>query len=319
MLVKTIMNAFNGADALEAERMQKSYMILDELGVATERSYGIIEKGGPGARGVLAFHLANRLKMRPEDSDGLINFDPVHYTSTVHGEIAFEKNISYLRRLGFVPDVEGINVHNDGINHYNIYSGSRRLVGQMASNFFANDVPYHTPHGGFITLEGYYHFLRIIDWMNHMESVRNPGHRPTPANDMRLVRASQHYRDIERLRKQTGPDAIRWGRELKKKLYGGTTYKVAAFSPASENNFILALITKLSTLYIGNAMLGNVMAAIHFSGVPFTHYYVVDGRTHNPPHADWLPSILVKIVEQIDPNADSFCPMQVADVLGLAQ
>lgn len=317
MIVKRIFDNLSPFGVKFDQRKARAYEMVEDLGIKSESILVQIEEGNEHLGSLLAFHLASRYAMRPEAADALSNFDHLHYVSAKSGEIGFEKNISYLRQLGFVPAISVVNVHTDGINHYNIYSGSRRIVGQMASNFFPNDVPYLTPHGGFKTIEGYYHYLRIIDWMNYMERQRNPDHVPSIVSDMNLVRVSRDYRDIEKLRRQEGTEAIRWGRNLKKKLYGGSSYKTGAFTQESENNFTVAVIRKLATLYVGDRMLGNVMAAIHYSGVPFTHYYVVDGQRHVPPHADWLPSIYTKIIEQIDPNSDTFSPADVADVLGL--
>lgn len=52
-----------------------------------------------------------------------------------------------------------INPNNDGIDHINVYSGSRTSLGRMLSNFYMEDI--NTKDGQFKSVEAYWFWLGI--------------------------------------------------------------------------------------------------------------------------------------------------------------
>ncbi|AWN08803.1 hypothetical protein MLDJOKPK_00216 [Salmonella phage SPAsTU] len=224
-----------------------------------------------------------------------------------------EAYVRYLRRVGFQNTLVDITPSTDGLNHYNIYSQARTEIGRMASNFYSRRGEYFvTPHGPFSTLEGYYHYLRIVDYAMVDVSERT---RVAEFDAMRRITAE--YLAIEQLRAVDGTECIRLGRQLKSEIYGGTSYRPGAFTEEAEKCFIAALVGKLHVLTSDGVSLGNVFAEIAQANVPLKHYYTYQGRKMFPPHWDWLPSLILKVAAYIDPEGSSFDYLEVLNKLGI--
>ncbi|QVW55250.1 hypothetical protein pEaSNUABM29_00210 [Erwinia phage pEa_SNUABM_29] len=224
-----------------------------------------------------------------------------------------EAYVRYLRRKGFHNALNDITPSTDGLNHYNIYSAGRTEIGRMGSNFYSRTGEYFiTPHGPFLTLEGYYHYLRLVDWVVRNDETRN---RVTEFNAMRRLTAE--FPAIEHLRATDGSECIRLGRQIKSEVYGGTSYRPGSFTAEAEECFIVALVNKLYVLTIDGVCLGNIYAEIVQSNVPLKHYYMTQGRRMYPAHWDWLPNLIIMIAECIDPEATTFDRLSVFAQLGI--
>ncbi|EEE9654043.1 hypothetical protein DFV33_04735 [Salmonella enterica subsp. enterica serovar Bareilly] len=224
-----------------------------------------------------------------------------------------EAFVRYLLRMGYQSTSVDITPSTDGLNHFNIYSQGRTEIGRMASNFYARPGEYFvTPHGPFRTLEGYYHYLRILDYL--MREIDNR----TLVMEFDIMRqAVNTWPDIEKLRALDGTDCIRLGRNLKAEIYGGTSYKPGSFTPVTESRFIHALVNKLFILSVDGTSLGNVFAEILRARIPLKHYYTMQGRKIFPAHWDWLPNLIEMIAEHIDPEDSTFDRAELLKKLGI--
>jgi len=276
----------------------------------------------------LASRLATSLGLSLVEKIG--RFDPIWFD----GELSYlsanpqfrEKIVRRLRSVGYRSLATDTIPSTDGLNHYNIYSQSRNPVGQLASNFASSpDGSYFdTPHGPYRTLEGYYHVLRVLDYFLHLDTEEEISDYPLHQFDNDPVQRdlfilecfSMKFPEIDRMREVDGAEGIRAGRLLKKAVYGGSRYRPGAFSEHVERCFMKAVVHKLHKLKLDGVCLGNIMAEIHQQGIPFEHYYVMNGKIHIPNHADWLPGLYTRIVENIDPYAVDFDPEDVIKQLG---
>lgn len=216
--------------------------------------------------------------------------------------------VLYLRRLGYVCALPEQLPFTDGVNHINFYSNGRTTVGKMISNFYAkpDGSKFDTIHGQFLTLEGYYHYLRIVDYMLHMGyTIKAMG------------RLETEFPDILRLRTLTGTECIQLGRRLKAAIYGKTDYRPGEFSSYATSAFKNALLRKLHLLQYDGSCLGNTLSYCHSMNLPFLHYYVMNGRVITPPHSEWLPNLVISIVENIDYNDSTFDITDVSERMGL--
>ncbi|ANZ50672.1 hypothetical protein STRATTON_247 [Erwinia phage vB_EamM_Stratton] len=229
--------------------------------------------------------------------------------------------IRYLRSLGYRCHLKDFIPSTDGLNHYNIYSQARTQLGKMASNFYSQPEGkyFDTTDGRFLTLEGYYHYLRILDYALHTYCRDVEPTKLLDRNDMARVAMQEmlrKYPDIRKLAKYEGADCIRIGRNLKAAIYGGTDYRPGAFSPLSAYRFMTAMVFKLHTLTIDGVSIGNILSAQVTHGIPLLHYYVMNGRQITPPHSDWLPGVVEQIVQCIDPYGTTFNPHAVISQIG---
>ncbi|ANZ48533.1 hypothetical protein BIZ78_gp042 [Erwinia phage vB_EamM_Caitlin] len=251
-------------------------------------------------------------------SEGIAAYDVCRLPQVFDAE-SRECYVRYLRSLGCVHQTQERNTATDGINHYNIYSQAKTLIGQMASNFESGPAGgFDTPHGMFNTLEGYYHILRVIDFAVATEGDDYPmwQHNNELSRDITILQTySCPFPEVDQLYMLDGASCIRVGRELKRKLYGGTSYRPGAFSEHAERCFMTAVVRKLHVLQYDGRCLGNVLAEIVQQRVPLDHYYVMQGRIMRPKHAEWLPDLLTRIVEHIDPYASTFDPDEVIKLL----
>ncbi|ANZ48259.1 hypothetical protein ASESINO_246 [Erwinia phage vB_EamM_Asesino] len=229
--------------------------------------------------------------------------------------------VRYLRSLGYRCHLKDFVPSTDGLNHYNIYSQARTLLGKMASNFYSQPEGkyFDTVDGRFLTLEGYYHYLRILDYAMYTY-CRDIEPAPLLTTDNMATAVMREmvarFPDIRKLAKYEGADCIRIGRSLKAAIYGGTDYRPGAFSAFSAHRFMTAMVFKLHTLTIDGVSLGNILSAQVHAGVPLLHYYVMNGRQINPPHSDWLPGVVAQIVQHIDPYGETFDPHAVIQQIG---
>lgn len=245
---------------------------------------------------------------------GIKNYDPRLYHRNIGWPQKQEIFFRYLRGLGCRPDPTVSGSGCDGISHYNIYSKSRTQIGRMASNFeSAPNDGFDTPHGKFRTLEGYYHVLRLIDYFASCEDVADGlKGKERIAYDLGLLTVySKQYPAIDDLYRLDGAECIQVGRSVKRDVYGGTHYRPGAFSAHAEHCFMTAMVQKLHLLQYENRCLGNVLAEIVQQGVKLDHYYVMQGKIIRPKFSEWLPDLITRIVEQIDPYANTFDPNQV--------
>jgi len=254
-----------------------------------------------------------------QSNEGILRYDVLRMPDEL--DMAHrEPFIRYLRNLGCRPMLTEHTPAQDGINHYNIYSNARTLVGRMASNFeSAPGEGFDTPHGKFRTLEGYYHILRVIDFAVDTEGDKYPlgQDKDELARDRTILQTYRtSFKEIGMLFTLDGTSCIRVGRELKRKLYGGTNYHPGAFSEHAERCFMTAVVRKLHVLQYDNRCLGNVLAEIVQQGIKLDHYYVMQGNVIRPKFAEWLPDLLTQIVEQIDPYANTFDPDRIIQQLG---
>lgn len=251
---------------------------------------------------------------------GIKNYDPRVYHRNIGCPQKRELFFRYIRGLGCRPDPQISGPGCDGISHYNIYSKGGTQIGRMASNFeSAPGDGFDTPHGKFRTLEGYYHILRVIDFAVDTEGDNYPlgQDKDELARDRAILQTYRtSFKEIGMLFTLDGTSCIRVGRELKRKLYGGTNYRPGAFSEHAERCFMTAVVRKLHVLQYDNRCLGNVLAEIVQQGVKLDHYYVMQGNVIRPKFAEWLPDLLTRIVEQIDPYANTFDPDHVIQQLG---
>lgn len=211
--------------------------------------------------------------------------------------------IRYLRNIGGVPKNTAITVPMDGVNHLNIYSRSRVVLGRKISNFWQDEQPFRTQHGEFATLEGYYHVLRLIDYAYTQHDLAY-----SIESDMYLLDVLiRRYPGIHRLIHMDGLEAIAYGRKIKSEVYGGTAYKPGAFSPHIERCFVWAMAGKFHQVKMGDGTpCGVRVAELVHAHVPLLHYYVKHDGPKTPAFAEWLPNICQWLGENIDPFDNDF-------------
>ncbi|QVW28752.1 hypothetical protein pEaSNUABM8_00255 [Erwinia phage pEa_SNUABM_8] len=249
-----------------------------------------------------------------DSNEGIMAYDVSKLPADLES-VKRECYVRYLRSLGCRTMHIDRNPASDGLNHYNIYSQARTEVGKMASNFeSAQDVGFETPHGRFKTLEGYYHVLRVLDYFLEMgEGSKDVD--PLLRDICILQDHCREFPEIDELYHLDGATSIRVGREVKRRVYGGSKYRPGAFSEHAERCFMIALVRKLHVLQYDDRCLGNVLAEIVQQGVPLDHYYVMNGRNMRPKFSEWLPNLITRIVEHIDPYSNTFDPEEVIKLL----
>lgn len=238
-------------------------------------------------------------------ASGAEKYDPERFPGAEEGLVGEERLafIHYLRLLGGKPRIQEINPRMDGVNHVNIYSNGKTEVGRKASNFYSEEKPFDTPDGKFLSLEGYYHWLRIRDWAHAVNL-------PRLMSDM-----ERDHPVLATLRTISGAEAIAVGRDCKKTFYGGTDYKTGDFSDEALSDFKCACAAKLHRVQVGDVSLGNYLSSLVYHGVPITHYYVYDGKMSTPKFSEFLPNLLRELVVNIDPNDSTFDLDSLYDVI----
>jgi hypothetical protein len=152
----------------------------------------------------------------------------------LHG-MTFDEESILLPPRDAKEDID-LDPEQDGITHVNIYSQGNTELGQFLSNFYY--APINLPEGTFNSIEGYWHWLGVPEG--------------TPGRD--------------KLRSLSGYDALKYGRELKRK------YSVNQRSDFKEK-IQHAIGVKLET-YPSWKDDPN-------SNLPLKHYYVTNDKVSN--------------------------------------
>lgn len=218
------------------------------------------------------------------------NYDILSYKGDMRIEVfgdALVEQINYLLSIGAEIRSPKINPSTDGITHINIYSRGRTTVGRFLSNFEETNTP--TPHGKFLTLEGYYHYLRILEY-----------HEATFGAEIEDLEIP--YPFTSELRALDGQRAIRIGRTMKSDLYGKTKYRAGKLRKKYMRSFGMALIEKL-VMSRDNVVSGrNIACAISDyvrNGFVLSHYYTTTDGMKFPKFGEWLPELIVALTKDV--------------------
>lgn len=162
----------------------------------------------------------------------------------------------------------------DGESHINIYSNGGTELGRLLSNF--TYLPSDTPHGEFASLEGYYHYLKILISLErykcNAEAITSRGEA---IRDL--------YNRIEALRGMYGRAAQQRGRKIRAHMIKASLR--VQDRPNNEFNrcFRYALLSKV----LGNK---NLYEQLLESRLPLVHYYQSPmGEVIYQKRFDWLP------------------------------
>lgn len=165
-------------------------------------------------------------------------------------------------------DGNDYNFNDDGITHINIYSQGKTELGKFLSNFTYS--PVETTHGHFLSLEGYYHYIKSILAIEQ-----------SPLRDVLLL--TNHDR-LEHLRKLYGKYAQQHGRAVRQELMAQGVWFDDTVSIIKLPWFVEALKYKIRT--------SNLVADFLESTLPFTHYYVYGNTVNHKPHYNDLSEVL---------------------------
>ena len=168
------------------------------------------------------------------------------------------------------PDYD-VDVLEDGITHINIYTGGKTELGRFLSNF--THMEQDTEHGRFSSLEGYYHYLKL------MRSVNEADIPDIIRDDMIAI--------ISRLKSMYGKEAQNYGRELRQQLIYKRIWINDKPNEFFHECFRKALITKIDT--------SPFKELFYETTLPFTHYYVFRGAVIYKPHFSWLEELVNNI------------------------
>lgn len=161
-------------------------------------------------------------------------------------------------------------ISEDGVTHLNVYSKASTELGRWLSNF--EQVSLSLPEGEFESLEGYYHYLKIL----HSLKTANVELDTLPYDiKVRLIR----------LQRSHGKTAQTIGRDIKQRLIQeGVRIQNR---PTEEFNrlFENALRLKLES----NVEMFQRLQSAMEDGIPLVHYYVMpDSKPHYRKRFDWL-------------------------------
>lgn len=200
--------------------------------------------------------------------------------------------VRYLRSIGGVLASPKITPTTDGVNHINVYSRGVTEIGRVLSNFEPCEI--ETNHGTFASLEGYYHWLRIMEY-----HTKYCGHD--------LVTLEVVFPEIKALRKVSGTAAISKGRTCKQVAYDKTGYRPGKFEGAVLRHYTDALIKKLFLPY-KDTTIGAYTAELILDGFSLTHYYYsnsAENGTVFPKYGEWLPELIVEVCKYIDVSGEA--------------
>lgn len=177
-----------------------------------------------------------------------------------------------------VVRIDGVDYHteDDGVTHINVYSGAKTELGRFWSNFSCTNT--QTPHGWFSSLEGYYHYLKII---------RSLAQVPDVPSDLNIST------ELEKLKKLSGKPAQQAGRELRKKMAGFGIYTIDVPDDWFNTNFKEALVNKLN---YNNEMRDKTLS----NELPYLHYYVMGKNVYYKPHFSWLTEQINAVIEDTE-------------------
>ena len=168
-------------------------------------------------------------------------------------------------------DGNDYNLNDDGITHINIYSQGKTELGKFLSNFSYS--PVETAHGKFLSMEGYYHYIKSILAIGQ-SSLR----------DVLLV---TNHNQLEHLRKLYGKYAQQHGRVLRQELMAQGIWFDDTVSIIKLPWFVEALKYKIRT--------SNLVTDFLESTLPFTHYYVYGNTVNHKPHYNDLSEVLTDL------------------------
>lgn len=164
-----------------------------------------------------------------------------------------------------------IDSNDDGVTHINIYSGGQTELGRFLSNFtYWTQV---TDHGIFNSLEGYYHYLKLMRAVNE--------------SDISGLLRGAIKEEIEALKGMYGKQAQDYGRQLRQRLMNERIWINDHPSEFFYECFRKAVITKIES--------SHFKTAFEECTLPFTHYYLIGDKVIYKPHFSWLEELVNKI------------------------
>lgn len=177
-----------------------------------------------------------------------------------------------------VVRIDGVDYHteDDGVTHINVYSGAKTQLGKFWSNFTHTNTM--TPHGLFSSLEGYYHYLKVL------RSITAAG---------RSAESLGIYDGLEKLKCTHGKPAQQTGRELRKHLASLGIFTVDVPDEWFNANFKEALVNKLNDDK-------QMQTQVFDNHLPYVHYYVMGKNVYYKPHFNWLTDQINAVVEDTE-------------------
>ena len=234
-----------------------------------------------------------------------VEYDVLKYTGDMRIMLTGDELVNYVRyvrELGAVVNNPKHGPATDGINHINIYSKGKTEVGRILSNFNTPFFKYETPHGKFRSLEGYYHWLRVLEY-HHI-------YCGWPVDTMEVV-----YPKVAKLRGIDGESAIRLGRTCKAEAYAKTKFRPGKLPKELMMFFATAMVGKLFRVYYEYGTLGEYISGLHLSGFKFVHYYSTENGIKYPNHGEWLPDLITGICSYIDPMCGTTTEKEILSLL----
>ncbi|MGL5398255.1 MAG: hypothetical protein ACRDBQ_23770 [Shewanella sp.] len=177
-----------------------------------------------------------------------------------------------------VVRIDGVDYHTeeDGVTHINVYSGGKTNLGRFWSNFHHSNTM--TPHGLFSSLEGYYHYLKVLrSVIEAKKSVEQLG---------------IHYQ-LEKLKSVYGKAAQQAGRELRKHLASLGIYTLDVPDEWFNANFKEALVNKLNDDK-------QMQVEVFDNQLPYLHYYVMGKNVFYKEHFSWLTEQINSVIEDTE-------------------
>lgn len=164
-----------------------------------------------------------------------------------------------------------IDSNDDGVTHINIYSGGQTELGRFLSNF--TQWSQVTNHGIFNSLEGYYHYLKLM--------------RAVQESDISGLLRADLICEIDRLKSMFGKQAQDYGRRLRQRLMNERIWINDHPNEFFYECFRNAVITKIES--------SHFKTEFYETTLPFTHYYLINGAVIYKPHFSWLEELVNKI------------------------
>lgn len=174
--------------------------------------------------------------------------------------------------------IGGVDYHlnQDGFTHINIYSNGRTILGRKLSNFPKS--PVVTVHGEFLSLEGYYHYLKL--WTSLEEG------------EVTDILRTLMLAKMEDLKTMYGRPAQTYGRDLRKLFAEKGIWVINEPDERFDEFFEVALHRKIK----GDGVLLDMVVS---NDLPYVHYYAIKGEGHFKPHYQWLADRVEKVTQAI--------------------
>lgn len=174
--------------------------------------------------------------------------------------------------------IGGVDYHlnQDGFTHINIYSNGTTILGRKLSNFPKSEVV--TNHGMFQSLEGYYHYLKLLFSLEE--------------STVATIVRDRLLRKLEELRLLYGRTAQTTGRDLRKQFSDAGVWIVNAPDESFDEHFEIALYRKIHA----DPVLFDMVIS---NDLPYVHYYTIKGASHYKPHFSWLSDRVEKVAASI--------------------